>query len=112
MLDSPPTKPATLSAPLKVAYLLICISKQASDNFKVSTPIRPDTGMDLCLTVCVCIHLPMCVCVRFYITAIPLSEFEHWLSLETHLFKSIVDMLYQRFCNLYNDNVLIVCFEY
>lgn len=62
---------ATLSAPLKVPYLLICISKQAADNFKVSTPMRPDAGMDLCLSmcagmcvcvwVCVCIYLPACL---------------------------------------------------
>ncbi|TNN76350.1 hypothetical protein EYF80_013429 [Liparis tanakae] len=43
---------ATLSAPLKVPYLLICISKQAADIFKVSTPMRPETGMDLCLSMC------------------------------------------------------------
>lgn len=49
---------ATLSAPLKVPYLLICISKQAADNFKVSTPMRPDAGMDLCLSMCA----GMCVC--------------------------------------------------
>lgn len=56
---------ATLSAPLKVPYLLICISKQAADNFKVSTPMRPDTGMELCLSMCagmcVCIYQPVCV---------------------------------------------------
>lgn len=43
---------ATLSAPLKVPYLLICISKHAADNFKVSTAMRPDAGMDLCLSIC------------------------------------------------------------
>ena len=54
---------ATLSAPLKVPHLLICISKQAADNFKVSTPMRPDAGMDLCLSMCV----GMCVCVWIYL---------------------------------------------
>lgn len=39
---------ATLSAPLKLPGLLICISKHAAANFKVLMPMRPDWGMDLC----------------------------------------------------------------
>lgn len=64
VLEGGPTthEAATLSAPLKVPYLLICISKQAADIFKVSTPMRPETGMDLCLSMCAgkCIHQPVC----------------------------------------------------
>ena len=77
MLEGAPTThdAATLSAPLKVPHLLICISKQAADNFKVSTPMRPDAGMDLCLSMCVgmcvsgfiylcvCVYVCVCVCV-------------------------------------------------
>lgn len=39
---------ATLSAPLKLADLLICIGKHAAANFKVLLPVRPDWGMGLC----------------------------------------------------------------
>lgn len=65
---------ATLAALLKVAYLIICISKQGANNFKVSTPMRPDAGMGMCATVCVqvcvCLHLHSSVDVRLYITAV------------------------------------------
>ena len=54
---------ATLSAPLKLAYLLICISKQAADDFKVSTAMRRDAGMELCLSMCAGMRGCVCVCV-------------------------------------------------
>lgn len=40
---------ASLSAPLKLPDLLICISKHAAANFKEFKPMRPDWGMDLCV---------------------------------------------------------------
>lgn len=70
---------ATLSDPLKVPHLLICISKQAADNFKVSTPMRPDTGMDLCLSMCV--GMCVCVCVWIYLSNLFICEYLKTLKL-------------------------------
>ncbi len=57
---------ATLSALLKVPYLIICISKQATDNFKVLTPMRPEAGIDLCLSMCAGMYVQVCVCVSSF----------------------------------------------
>lgn len=78
----PPRKPATLSAPLKTASVLICISKQAADNFKVSTLTRPDWGMDLhvcCLPACMSLELSTNVHVYWflYFIRILLHDFEN-----------------------------------
>lgn len=51
-------------------YLLICISKQAANNFKVLTPMRPDRGMDFCLSMCagVCVGVSAFtyLCLEFF----------------------------------------------
>lgn len=78
VLKPPPRELATLSAPPKAAKLLICISKQATDDFKVSTPMRPDSGMDLC--VCPCVY---CFILKEYLCFI----LKMWDCLESQIYR-------------------------